>query len=321
MNPFIITDNQRPERINRVTRAVRDIASALPVVGPVAGAGRPRGISVYMRIKNEADWVSTSLESIRGIADEIVAVDNGSTDGTFDILQDMVRAYQGRLKLWRRPELHHCDLSNFALEQTSFRWVFRWDGDMIAHTSGEHSIDKLRTRLLALNPRRHYLIYLRHINLSGDLYHQDPKEMVHIEEYIHTYSPAARFVHPGRFEAVKFPLYYRPLFWYEPYAFHVNVKPARRLLLRYFWEDWMEGKEYGRYPTLEDYVAAHIEKEFGSSRMEEAQALCVKRILQDHIPFNVEQFGPYPELLKPFLSEPKYRINYEDGHISGRFGP
>ena len=189
---------------------------------------------------------------------------------------------------------------------------------MVAHTDGEHPIAELQARILGLNPHRHYLIYLRHINLSGDLCHQDPREMVHIEEYIHTFSEAARFIHPGRFEAIKFPFYYKPLFWYEPYVFHVNIKPARRMLLRYFWEDWMELKDYLNYPTLEDYAAAHIEKEFGTSLMEEAQARCVSRMLQNHIPFDPVRFGPYPELLKPYLTQPTYLIQYENGRISGR---
>lgn len=317
----IIKANQNPHRHNRFARCVRSILSLAPQLNLMQFPQRPPGISIYMRIKDEADWIAASIESIRGIADEIVAVDNGSTDGTYEILQDLAESDSALIRLWRRSELHQCDLSNFALEQTSFRWVFRWDGDMIAHTTGEHSIDKLRMSILALNPRRHYLIYLRHINLSGDLFHQDPKEMVHIEEYIHTYSPSAHFVHPGRFEAIKFPLYYRPLFWYEPYAFHVNVKPARRLLLRYFWEDWMERKEYERFPTLEGYVAARIESVFGTSRMEEAQAICLQRMLKDHIPFDTGRFGPYPELLKPFLEKPKYRIMYEAGRISGRSEP
>jgi hypothetical protein len=228
---------------------------------------------------------------------------------------------KGLLKLWHKPELYHADLSNFALEQTTFRWVFRFDGDMIAHTGGSHNIEKLRSRVLALNPHRYYLIYLRHINLSGDLCHQDPREMVHIEEYIHTFSESARFIHPSRYEAVKFPIYYKPLFWYEPYVFHVNIKPARRMLLRYFWEDWMELKNYIQYPTLENYVAAHIGKEFGTSLMEEAQARCVSRMLQNHIPFDPERFGPYPAMLKPLLDQTPYRIQYQNGHISGRTEP
>jgi len=275
-------------------------------------------IDIVIPALNEAQAIPLVLGEIPTWVHQIVVVDNGSTDGTFEILRDMAHQENSRLKLWQKPELHHGDLSNFALEQTSFRWVFRWDGDMVAHTSGLHSIEKLRSRVLALNPHRHYLIYLRHINLSGDLFHQDPREMVHIEEYIHTFSEAARFIHPGRFEAVKFPFYYKPLFWYEPYVFHVNIKPARRMLLRYFWEDWMELKDYIRYPTLEDYVKAHMIEEFNTSMWEEAENRCVSKIIQNHIPFDQERFGPYPALLKPFLDDPTYRIQYENGHITRR---
>jgi len=319
MNDQSITANQFPQQINYFSRVLRSFASLFQATGIYPSVKqRPQGISIYMRVKDERDWVAASIASIQAIADEIVIVDNGSTDGTFEILQDISHRENGRLKLWRRPELYHADLSNFALEQTTFRWVFRFDGDMIAHTSGPHNIEKLRLRVLALNRHRHYLIYLRHINLSGDLCHQDPREMVHIEEYIHTFSKAARFIHPGRFEAVKFPVYYKPLFWYEPHVFHVNIKPAQRMLLRYFWEEWMELKDYTRYPTLENYVEAHIEKEFGTSLLEEAQERCVRRMLQNHIPFNRAIFGPYPELLKPFLTQPKYLMQYENSRISGR---
>jgi hypothetical protein len=159
---------------------------------------------------------------------------------------------------------------------------------------------------------------LRHINLSGDLLHQDPNEQVHIEEYIHTYSEHAQYIHPGRYEALKVLKYYRVLFWYEPYSFHVNVKPARRILLRYFWEDWMELRDYQRFPTLDDYVSAKIEDEFGTNSWKEAQKICLKEMCQNHIPYDPEVFGPYPELLEPHLERPKYELKYKNGKIVGR---
>ncbi len=312
-----IKANQRPER-NYPSRFLRYVASTASLVGLISPSVRSLGISVIMRIKDEADWVEPSVESIKGIADEIVIVDNGSTDGTNELLTTIASKEKGFIRLFRQPNLDHCSLSNFALEKTTFRWVFRWDGDMVAHTSGDYNISKLRDRILSLDSRRYYLIYLRHINLAGDLFHQDPNEMVHIEEYIHTFSEKARYVHPGRFEAVKFPKYYQPLFWYEPYSFHVNVKPAHRMLLRYYWEDWMELKDYTRYPTLEDYVNERIEKDFGTSSWQEAQRLCVKRVCQNYIPYDPNIFGPYPELLKPYLKNSKYSLKYKDGKIVGR---
>ncbi|MBN1850286.1 MAG: glycosyltransferase [Deltaproteobacteria bacterium] len=295
------------------------MASLLPSMGLFpAIQKRTRGISIYMRVKNERDWIVASIQSIKGIADEIIVVDNGSTDGTYEILEEMVSSEAGLIKLWQKPELRHSDLSNFALEQTLFQWVFRWDGDMVAHTDGEHPINELRRRILSLNPNRYYIIYLRHINLCGDLWHQDLKEMVHIEEYIHTFSDSVQFIHPGRFEAVKFPLYYKPLFWYEPYVFHVNIKSTRRMLLRYFWEDWMEKKDYVRYPNLEDYVKGKIKSEFGSGSWDDAEKICLEKSMKDFIPFNKDIFGPYPALLRPYLKNPRFRMKYENGKIIER---
>ena len=313
-----ITANQYPHLKNCFARLARTILSFSPRLFLVSSHKKPMGISVTMRVKDEIDWIRPSIESIKSIADEIIIVDNGSTDGTYEILQELAHAEKGSIKLSRRPELHHCDLSNFALEQTKYRWVFRWDGDMVAHTSGDYDIVNLRERLLSLNPKRYYLIYLRHINLVGDLSHQDPKEMVHIEEYIHAFSERARYIHPGRFEAIKVPKYYCILFWYEPYSFHVNVKPASRMLLRYFWEDWMERKDYKRYPKLEDYVNERIEDEFGTDSCEEAKNLCVKRVCRNFMRYDPELFGSYPALLEPYVETPKYRLIYDADKIVGR---
>jgi glycosyltransferase involved in cell wall biosynthesis len=313
-----ITASQYPHRMNYISRFLRTILSFTPQLGIIPYPTRPDGISVLMRVKDEADWIKSSVESIKRIADEIVIVDNGSTDGTYEILEEVSAKEKGLIKLWQRTDLDYCDLSNFALKNTSFRWIFKWDGDMIAHTSGEYDIAKLRNRILSLNPKRYYVIYLSFINLSGDLNHQDPNEMIHIEEYIYTYSNSANYIHPGRFEAVKFPKYHRVLFWYEPYSFHVNVKPARRMLQRYFWYDWMELKDYINFPTLDDYVRAKIETEFGTTSWENAQRINVQKTFSNYICFDTKVFGPYPDLLRTHLENPKYKVIYENRKIIGR---
>ena len=80
----------------------------------------------------------------------------------------------------------------------------------------------------------------------------------------------------------------------------------------------MELKDYERYPSLEDYVAASIETAFGTTDWEEAQQRCLVKTLADHIPYNATRFGPYPARLQPFLDHPPYRLVYRDGKIAGR---
>jgi len=276
------------------------------------------GISVFMRVKNEADWIQPSILSLQDFADEIIVVDNGSEDNTVKQIRDLSKHATVPIRLYEKPSLNIMALSNFALKSTKYHWVVRWDGDFVAHTTGEHAITGLRKRLLALDPRRYYLIYLRLINLCGDLFHQDSRELIHIEEYIHTFSDHARYVHPGRFEAIKTPKYFKPLFWYEPYAFHVNVKPAHRMLLRYYWEDWMELKDYQRYPRLEGYVASHLQEAFGTDSWDEARQACILKASENYVRYRQDMFGPYPQLLRHHLEAPKYRLLYDNEKIAGR---
>lgn len=313
-----IMANQYPHRQNRLSRTLRAVLSHAPSAGLVPQPTRPMGISVFMRVKNEADWIRPSILSLQSFADEIIVVDNGSEDGTAEQIRHVQKKTATPILLFDKPELDINALSNFALSKTTYHWVVRWDGDFVAHTTGENAISGLRERLLSLDPKRYYLIYLRLINLCGDLFHQDSREMVHIEEYIHAFSDQARYIHPNRFESIKTPKYFKPLFWYEPYAFHVNVKPARRMLLRYFWEDWMELKDYRKYPRVEDYVDARISEEFGTISMEEAERRCVQSVCGNCISFQRDTFGPYPKLLIPYLQQPKYQMVSKNGKIISR---
>lgn len=80
----------------------------------------------------------------------------------------------------------------------------------------------------------------------------------------------------------------------------------------------MELKNYQEFPTLEDYVNEKIASEFGTSSWEEAEKICIQKTYQGHIPYDSEVFGQYPELLRPYLENQKYKLIYKDGKIVGR---
>jgi hypothetical protein len=80
----------------------------------------------------------------------------------------------------------------------------------------------------------------------------------------------------------------------------------------------MELKDYTKYPKLEDYVNEKIKDEFGTDSRAEAERLCVKRVCGNFIPYDPQIFGPYPDLLRPYLEKSKYKLIYENGKIIGR---
>jgi glycosyltransferase involved in cell wall biosynthesis len=313
-----ITANDYPESKNRIRRALRWFFSQAAFLGLIARPTRPQGISVTMRVKDEEDWIVPSIRSISALADQIVVVDNGSTDRTYEIVRELAEQQKDLVQLWREPDLDYCDLCNFSLSKTRFRWVMKWDGDMVAHTSGARNISSLRDRLLSLDPRGYFAIYLRHVNLSGDLWHQDPREMLHTEPYLHTFSEKTKYVRTETYEAIKFPKFYHVLFWYDPYSFHVSVKPIEQLLLRQFWNQWLANREYERYTSLESYAKEKAPEILGVSSWDDAREKFASQAFRNHIRFDPELFGPHPELLKPFLENPKYQLRYENGKVTGR---
>ena len=276
------------------------------------------GISVFVRVKDEADWIVLSLQSLQGFADEIIVVDNGSTDGTPARVREAAKGSKVPIELHEKPDLGFTDVSNFALDQASYSWAFKWDGDFVGHTSGTHALPLLRERLLQLDRRRSFMIYLRLINLAGDLGHQDRREPVHFEEYIHTRSSSARFVHEASFEAIRVPKYYMPLFWYEPYVFHVNVKPIRRLFLRQFWYEWLDHKDFGRFSKVEDFAASRLKQAYGVDSWEDAQRLFFGDYGAHLVPYNADVNGELPDLLKQAAGDAKYRIIEAGGRVVGR---
>ncbi len=81
-------------------------------------------ISACYIVKNEADVLQKSLESIRGQVDDILIVDTGSTDGTQEIAKNAgahVITYA-----WKN---HFAEARNYALSQLEADWVVFLDAD------------------------------------------------------------------------------------------------------------------------------------------------------------------------------------------------
>jgi glycosyltransferase involved in cell wall biosynthesis len=80
-------------------------------------------LSVVIIANNEERNIARCLESVKGIADEVIVVDSFSTDKTVEIC----KAYGA--KIIRHQFDGHIQQKNYAVEQTSFLYVLSLDAD------------------------------------------------------------------------------------------------------------------------------------------------------------------------------------------------
>ena len=275
---------------------------------------RKPGISVMIRIKNEADWVAVSLLSLNGFADEVVIINNGSTDNTLKEIEKVRTKLDFPVQIRNDSDPDYCNISNEALKLTSHRWIVRWDADFIAFTSGKNNIKNLRKYLLSLNQKKYYCIYPLILSLAGDLFHVRTGHELHSEGYIHNFHPSMKYIKRGKFEVLKIPFFYKILRINEIEFFHIgSAKSWKKLLYRFYWVKWRKKEMYKKYPDLEDYIKVQVEEEFGNTDLKKITSLKFKEYIFPVRKYNINEFGDYPELLKPALKKPSFKITYKDG--------
>ena len=82
-------------------------------------------ISIFVIVKNEAQRLPATLEAVKGLAQELVVVDSGSTDGTQQIAQGFgARVVETH---WRG----YGPQKRFAEDQCRHKWVLNIDGDEV----------------------------------------------------------------------------------------------------------------------------------------------------------------------------------------------
>lgn len=124
---------------------------------------KPKGVSAMLRIKNEETTIVSCLETIIFAFDEIVVIDNASTDKTVEL----VNKFTGESPLGYKIKLHHYQFSvarcgvdhqstpensvhnlayyyNWCVSKCSFNSICKWDADMqvASDTSNKKYLNK-----------------------------------------------------------------------------------------------------------------------------------------------------------------------------------
>ena len=320
----------------------RRVLSLAPVLGLVARPEpRPDGISAIVRVRGEEEWIEPALLSITDFADEIVVLDNGASSAAREAIDALAERLGSQLVRVECPALDLFEVSNLGLARARYRFVVRWDADFVAHTEGPGDVRHLRHHLLTLDRRRFFRIVIPAAEVAGDLRHQFPDRRLRFDGEAHTASARARYVKVTRdtpteslgaadrplrgrarltlaLEALALPPVYAILRWPTVAYFHVHVKPARHLLLRHFWLEWLAEPDTARYPTLESYAREQARIRWGIGDADAAAEHLMRRLWAGLVPFDESVCGPYPALLRPHLDVSRYTVQYAGAQIVGR---
>jgi glycosyltransferase involved in cell wall biosynthesis len=122
-------------------------------------AARRRRLSVCMIVRDEEALLPRALESVRGVADQLVVVDTGSTDGTVEIARSF-GAEVHRFE-WRDD---FAAARNESLRHATGDWILVLDGDQELE-AGSH--DELRRLVAGGAPRAYVLRQLNYVESDG----------------------------------------------------------------------------------------------------------------------------------------------------------
>lgn len=172
--------------LRRLHRAFRGRVFAPLVIAPLARGFRPKRISAMMRVKNEEQFLRASVESILPLVEEVVLVDNASTDATPQIARELARRHPDKVRLFtypysvarvgaenqelaataegRRSPRLLANYYNWCLQRCRMNFVLKWDGDMVATPFFAEQIEVFRRS-------KHLIVQIIGANVHPDRCH------------------------------------------------------------------------------------------------------------------------------------------------------
>jgi hypothetical protein len=118
-----------------------------------------------------------------------------------------------------------------------------------------------------------------------------------------------------RYDTLRTPKYYRVLRFDEPCLFHLNVKSARRTLLRQLWLEWLGAGQPG---SLEAYAERRARERWGTGDLDAAAERFMVEYCRGLERVDEAALGGYPSVLQAHRERPAFRVLYQDGRIAGR---
>ena len=207
---------------------------------------RKNGISLLVPTQNSESTIEMCIRSFMEYPDEIIVVDNGSTDNTVKILQEL-EAEIDKMKFYNVPDLP--DLYHnrqYAFEKSQYKWITRIDSDYVAYTDGSNDIRNLREFVLnsprSIKPIAYGIMQvnlfnnIRFTGKSNREVKEGPGKWVQPPistlpaRIIRSY-PGMRFQRLGRWEGVRFQGRLKHIQIDKPYWFSLHVQGKNSVVL------------------------------------------------------------------------------------------
>lgn len=268
-------------------------------------------ISVNTVTWNEASTIDLALKSVVDFADEVILVDNGSTDKTVEIACECFKKYDLNGKIYEK-QLLLADSRFFAVKHSSGDWICILDGDHVLNTSSSQVSFKDLKALAEENKKVCYRF--RYVQLYGDFRHafkKYPLAPPHVVLFKNT--PG---VHKAR-RRLNLPEFNYPEVRLNQVigANLTGCKPALRMYVRRFFNQWQHDKRYGT--PLEYLIATkgkvNLEETARKWMIQRLQNICVK--IEDVFQHGVKVL---PKIVREELEHPRYELIYKNGKIVGR---
>lgn len=286
--------------------------------------------SAVVNCFNEEDFIKYSLESILPYVDEVIVVDNKSTDKTLAVIDEVIQynLMGNKIKLFAlKQPMQLAEARNFALSKSSNEWIIKWDGDFCAYSDADERTDFTAPfseiiEYVNNNCNSFDIFLLYSLNICGDLYHFDrTRKFLGLsgDSFIGkrscmTYRVNDRYGDVGDLRKSDGS---KPILCYlnkpnvnKMYFMHIyGVKDDAYLLYRRFLSEYQVWLAHNEKIDFWDWMKKV--KDYNTNN----GLLHVKRQLVE----NLEKHNfPLPTVLQEVIDNPRYLVKYADGKISER---
>lgn len=282
------------------------------------------GVSVLICCKNEGYNIPFCLTSVAAFADQIICVDNGSTDGTLEKMQAF-RDHHPELdiKVLSVPDASLREARNCGLKEVDRKWLLNCGGDFVFYTSGKYAFPEALKRFMRKGGYRAWR--LAHVNLYGDLHHTyKGLNIYHLgEHYFFRMSKQLIFRETEKFDYLQLPKYYIREIHEPPAFFHMDgMKSDERLLYRnaYFeWRQLLNTSKDEEKASLHDFGRFFHEWKlilFHTTDNKKLKFRFQRQLATLYYqPYAEEKYYPYPEVIRDIIEkgEERFMVSYKEG--------